>query len=342
MTLTDCTYAGGRGVFFSIGTEEFTVNRAYFGAHLEGDDAFRFDAATLFLDYLEHWATESALEMSVEFEHDIPVKHEVRYGKQEMPRAVVGPRTVQLALLRELPLDLTRTVTLSETPCFNVRFESAEHVDTILRDTIFPLQNLSSLASDHRTRIRGLQLSRGAAGDATRVHLLFQQIPGPTGLVPKRLWAEQMLVTSRDVPMERLLTAWLPFAAEHPNGGNSDVSFYRPSLARDNPFRGISCGVHQGVNFGLGHHRTEAVETASFIGRTDLIASGDEPAPEKTKHSPSSRSRGAGRRPALFLLFLVLLRFLLLDHHSRRLQDHVEPFASGVGGRFVRGQTALE
>jgi len=237
VTLTDCTYAGGRGVFFSIGTEEFTVNRAYFGAHLEGDDAFRFDAATLFLDYLEHWATESALEMSVEFEHDIPVKHEVRYGKKEMPRAVVGPRTVELDLLRELPLDLTRTVTLSETPCFNVRFESAEHVDTILRDTIFPLQNLSSLASDHRTRIRGLQLSRGAAGNATRVHLLFQQIPGPTGPVPKRLWAEQMLVTSRDVPMERLLTAWLPFAAEHRD--LCDLYFsvmYSPTLLSDAAF----------------------------------------------------------------------------------------------------------
>lgn len=215
VTLTGCTYVGGGGIVFSVGQEELTVQRVYFGAHLENDEEFRFERADVYLDYLEHWVTESALVMSVDLEHDIPVRHELRYDEKELPQAVVAGRTIELRLLRRLPFDLTRTVTLSEVPYLEVRFDVAEHVDTILRDTVFPLQNLSSLASDHLTRVMALELSRGTGRDATRVQLLYAQLPGPTGAVPARMFAEQMLVTTRDISLERLLTAWVPFATTH-------------------------------------------------------------------------------------------------------------------------------
>lgn len=237
VTLTGCTHMGGSGIVFSIGTEELAVNRAYFGAHLEQADDFHFDRAEVYIDYLEHWVTESALEMSIDLEHDVPVRHELRYGKKETPRAVVGGRTIELGLLRRLPFDLTRTVTLSEVPYLDVRYDAPEHMGTILRDTVFPLQNLSSLASDHLSRVTALELVRGTGRDAKRVHVLYKQVPGPTGTMPTRLYAEQMLVTTRDIGLERLLVAWLPFATNHRD--LCDLYFsvvYSPTLLLDAAF----------------------------------------------------------------------------------------------------------
>jgi hypothetical protein len=215
VTLIGCGYVGGRGIVFSIGQEELTVQRAYFGAHLETDDELRFERADVYLDYLEHWVTESELVMNVELEHDVPVSHEVRYDEKELPRADVGGRTIELRLLRRLPFDLTRSVTVSEVPFLEVRFDAAEHIETIMRDTVFPLQNLSSLASDHVTRVTALDLRRGTSSDAIHVQLLYAQLPGPTGAVPARMYAQQMLVTTRDISLDRLLTAWVPFATTH-------------------------------------------------------------------------------------------------------------------------------
>jgi len=211
VTLAGCHRRGGQGIVFSIATDEFMVERAYFGTHFESEDEFQFGGAGVYLDHLEYWVVESTIAGETELKDNVPVRHEIRFEQTETRPIKVGQASVRLSFLNTVPLGWARAMTVTETPYFSLKFTEKLPIDAILRDFIFPLQNLSTFATDHPNRISALVLKRADGDD---ISMLFSQIPGPSLVRPLR-YAEEMLFVTRDLPLERIVPRWLEFAASN-------------------------------------------------------------------------------------------------------------------------------
>jgi hypothetical protein len=213
VTLTGCTAIRAvHGIFGGLGTEALAVNRAFFGVDLETEQDFCFDHANVYIDQLTNWIAESTLKIAVEFEGEIPTNHSVHFESTPPVEAVIDDCRISIEFLRELPLGFARTLKIAEMPFFSIAYGEPKPIDVILRNVIFPLQNLSTLASDHISEITAVDLQhRNAAGEKKQVRLLFQQVPDR--LEPVRyLYAEQMLFTTRDTPFVQMVEHWIGFA----------------------------------------------------------------------------------------------------------------------------------
>jgi hypothetical protein len=213
VTLSGCNAIRAvHSIFGGLGTEALAVDRAFFGLDLETEEDFRFDHANVYIDQLTNWITESTLNIGVEFEGDIPTNHSVRFESTPPVEAVIDDCRISIEFLRELPLGFSRTPKVAETPFFSIAYGEPKPVDTILRNAVFPLQNLSTLASDHISELTAVELQyRNATGARKHVRLLFQQIPERSEPV-RYLYAEQMLFTTRDLPFVEMVEHWIPFA----------------------------------------------------------------------------------------------------------------------------------
>jgi len=238
VSLTGCTAIRAvRGLFSGLGTEEFSVDRAYFGVDFATSDDFRFDRADVYIDQLTNWIAYSTLSRGIDYDGEVPTDNTLHFDQNLKIESDADDCRITVEFLKQLPLGFARTVTISETPFFSIMYTEPQPIDYILRTAVFPLQNLSTLASNHISELTAVELSRpGATGKKERVRLLFRQVPERSEPV-KYLYAEQMLFTTRDMPFARMVVHWLRFARALPD--ICDLYFsvvYARGLLRDAAF----------------------------------------------------------------------------------------------------------
>jgi hypothetical protein len=113
------------------------------------------------------------------------------------------------------PSRLNRAATLRETPEFLIRFDTPLTLNDALREYVFPLQNLLTLATDHANSVGEVRLTLAEEKPASSaVEFFFHGRPPHSEPREQLLFSEEMLFHTGDIPFEGTVPAWLALSRQ--------------------------------------------------------------------------------------------------------------------------------
>ncbi len=227
VTLTGCALMRTRGGSFLGRREEYHANRAYFGAHLSTDEAFRFRSVLLKIGGLSEWARSlSGLHRTpsppLTFHNTGETVPVATYRKPTSPSGQLAEAKITLNMGVSWKTD-AQTFRFREEANLLVEFDNAREAEDVNAQYVYPLQNLMTFAADQPQCVDSVSLWCGEdLADWNRnpeIRLIGPRVH-PDEEKRKAVHSDQMLLTLADVEFASFLQKWMRLSEVHEEAFN--------------------------------------------------------------------------------------------------------------------------